>query len=151
MKVKDIMVKDVKTCTPDTTLDDVALTMLNAGCGSVAVIDDQKHPHGIVTDRDVALCAARMHKPLWEIKCSALISEQTVFTARTDDGIDAALQMFREQHIRRLPVVDSKGKLAGILSIDDIVTHSEPMLSLHPLSISYSDTIKTLKAVVRSH
>lgn len=151
MKVKDIMVEDVKTCTPKATLDEIALTMLNAGCGSVAVVDSKKQPQGIVTDRDIALTAARMHKPLWEISCQELTQNQKVFTIGSDDDIDTALKLFQDQHIRRLPVVDSKGRLAGILSVDDLISNSESRLSLHPFSISYTDTMKTLKAVVRSH
>lgn len=151
MKVKNIMVADVKTCTPTTTLDEIALTMYNAGCGSVAVVDDKNRPHGIVTDRDIALHAARMHKPLWEIPCKLLIENQKVFTAGVEDEVESALQMFQNQHIRRLPVIDGKGKLAGMLSIDDVIAHTESRLGLNPFAISYSDTMKTLKAVVRNH
>ncbi len=41
-------------------------------------------------------------------------------TCRADDDIETALQLMRDNYVRRLPVVDGEGKLVGLLSLDDL-------------------------------
>jgi CBS domain-containing protein len=48
------------------------------------------------------------------------------------------------QEVRRLPVVDDKGGLAGILSMDDIILHARA-----GSQINFTEAINTLKAIYR--
>jgi CBS domain-containing protein len=48
------------------------------------------------------------------------MSDQLI-TANEDDDLLATLVKMREKGVRRLPVVDSKGQLAGILTADDVI------------------------------
>ena len=57
MDVRKLMTADPACCTPTTPLRDVARMMAENDCGEIPVVDDatQKHPIGVVTDRDIVL------------------------------------------------------------------------------------------------
>jgi CBS domain containing-hemolysin-like protein len=64
------------------------------------------------------------------------------FACRPDDDIHSALKTMAAQEVRRLLVTDEYGKLAGILSIDDVVMHARP--GSH---INYSEVVRTMQAI----
>jgi signal-transduction protein with cAMP-binding, CBS, and nucleotidyltransferase domain len=66
-----------------------------------------------------------------------------------DDDIDDALKLMSARQIRRLLVVDSDGRLSGILSTSDIVRHSDK--GKGKKHISNKDTMKMLHAVAKPH
>ena len=47
-----------------------------------------------------------------------------VITCRTEDDVHHVIELMRENAIRRLPVVDSGGRLRGIVSLDDLASES---------------------------
>lgn len=148
MKIRDIMHTDVKCCSPDSPLDSVALTMWNNDCGAVPIIDEQGKPVGIVTDRDIAIGGAIQHKPLWEMKSIDVAMNRSLYTCTADDDIAGALELMQRNQIRRLPVVDKQGKLTGILSLGDVVTHTGNSRSNRQTEIPEDATLAMLKAVV---
>src|SRR5262249_22015092 len=44
---------------------------------------------------------------------------KTLFTCRADDGLAQAVALMQQKQVRRLPVVDERGRLCGVLSIAD--------------------------------
>lgn len=121
MNIKDAMVGNVCTCRPETSLEDVARIMWEKDCGSVPVVDEQQRPVGIITDRDIAIGSVLQHKALWEICARDITNSRPLFTCKQSDDIKNALELMREQSIRRLPVVDAQGKLVGLISMGDII------------------------------
>ena len=119
MLVRDVMTADPVTCQESDTLAEVVTRMQERNCGCLPVLDRTgKQLLGIVTDRDVALCATRLQEPLAEATAGAAMSKQ-VHGTRADFEITNALETMRIHRVRRLPVVDAKGKLVGLLSLDD--------------------------------
>lgn len=147
MKVRDVMEKDVKTCSLDDNLESVAMLMWNNDCGSAPVIDQSGTPIGIITDRDIAMSCALNHKPLWELRTRDVTNNRPLYTCHENDDMSFALETMRAHRIRRLPVVDKTGHLRGLISIDDIVACSEDKLT----GMSFQDTMNTLKAVCIHH
>lgn len=148
MQVRDIMHTDVKFCSPESPLDTVALTMWNHDCGSVPIVDNQGRPIGIVTDRDIAMGCAIQHRPLWDIKSIDIAKDRSLFTCRLDEDISTALELMQQKQIRRVPVVDQEGKLAGILSLGDVVAHTGNGHGHRKSAIREESMLTTLKAVV---
>ena len=66
------------------------------------------------------------------------------FACAVSDDIHAALKTMAAQEVRRLPIADEKGKLAGILSIDDVILHAKA-----GSQINFTEVINTLKAIYR--
>ena len=113
--VSELMTPDPVTATPDTTVDAVAAMMRDVDGGSIPIVDDEELV-GIVTDRDIAVrCVAEGLVPA-ETAASEIMTRDPI-TVRLHDDVDGALAMMRAHQVRRLPVLDGDGRLAGLLSI----------------------------------
>jgi len=91
--------------------------------GSVIVVDDQSEfvkPVGIVTDRDLVLEVLAAEIDPEKVTVGDLTSYELV-TANEDDGLWETIQRMRTKGVRRMPVVDRKGQLVGIIAIDDLL------------------------------
>ncbi|MFQ6105684.1 MAG: cyclic nucleotide-binding/CBS domain-containing protein [Candidatus Hydrothermarchaeaceae archaeon] len=115
--VKDVMTKKVKTVAPSATMAEAARLMRANRIGCLVAIDEAK-PVGIITERDL------VYKIIAEEK-STRASVRDIMTRdiRTVDGqrtIKDAAKIMATHLIRRLPVVE-RGKLVGIITIDDIM------------------------------
>lgn len=115
--VKDVMTKKVKTVAPSATMAEAARLMRANRIGCLVAVDGTK-PVGIITERDL------VYKIIAEEK-STRASVRDIMTRdiRTVDGqrtIKDAAKIMATHLIRRLPVVE-RGKLVGIITIDDIM------------------------------
>jgi len=119
MKVRDLMVRDVATLWPGNTLDTAVELMRDRECGSVVVSDERSRVLGMLTDRDVCLSAFELGKPLSQIRVELAMS-RPVHTCAVQDSLEAAEGSMGQHQVRRLPVVDEGGRLAGLISLDDI-------------------------------
>ncbi len=144
MNVLEIMTTEVTSCSPDSTLATVASLMWSENIGSVVAVDSRGVPVGIVTDRDIAMACFLNHRSLWDLRVQDVISGQKLRTCHPDDSAESAIGMMRAHEIRRLPVVDGKGRLSGILSLGDLVAAAEagtgrkkPALPLHALDPAF--------------
>lgn len=121
MNINEIMSIDVKTCTPDSNLEELASLMWNNDCGAIPVVDPQNKPMGIVTDRDIAMAAMLNHKPLWSLTAAEVIQNQSLCSCLQNSSLQDCLTMMKEEGVRRLLVVNADDTLAGIVSIGDIL------------------------------
>ena len=118
MKVKAIMTAARTTCTPDATLAEAANLMWETDCGVLPVVDDGEVV-GIVTDRDMFIALGTRITRAAHLRVGAVATTK-VSTCGPADEIQAALATMKVARVRRLPVVDTNGKLIGILSLNDI-------------------------------
>jgi len=125
MKVEKIMQECAWTCRPEDSLNTAAQIMWENDCGCVPVVAGERIV-GMLTDRDVCMAAYLQGKPLRDVPV-ALAMSKTVHTCATSDDVATAEDMMRTHRIRRLPVVDAKGALAGIVSLSDIAAAARGM------------------------
>jgi uncharacterized protein (DUF2267 family)/CBS domain-containing protein len=125
MKVKEVMTKKVKTCTPETDLAAVAETMWRRDCGMLPVVEDGGKVVGIITDRDVCIAAGCRRRDPATIPVNEVIMGE-VFSCSPEEDVREALQIMRQNQVRRLPVIDSAGKLRGLLSMNDLAIKVQP-------------------------
>ena len=136
------MVRDVKTCRPDTDLAAAARIMWASDCGSLPVLEDQDRVVGMITDRDICIAAATRNRAPSEIRVFEVKpNPRELFTCTPEDDIHAALKTMREHGVRRLPVVNN-GRLRGILCLNEVALSARKRNAL-----SYDDLVETLKAV----
>jgi CBS domain-containing protein len=88
--------------------------------GTLVVVDENRHPIGILTDRDLAVRVVASGRD------AATTSIGRIMTAaprcvREDAPIEAALSAMRVTACRRITVVDMEGALVGLISLDDIL------------------------------
>ena len=119
MKLGEQFRKEVVTVPPDASIRKAAHLMRERGVGAVVVVNEKGKPAGIVTDRDVALAVAVDERdpdtPVREIMPGELI------TIGENEGIFNATQYIFGYQVRRLPIVNSDGKLVGIVTMDDLL------------------------------
>jgi len=126
MRVEKLMTTDVKVCFEHDTLNQAAQLMWEGDCGFVPVIAGNGDASliGVVTDRDIAMAAYTRGKKLWEIPVSATMSREVTF-CHASDAVEQAEGLMREKKIRRLPVVDRRNRIVGILSLNDIAREAQ--------------------------
>ena len=101
------------------SLKHAAELMERLDCGCVPVIDEREHVVGMITDREVCLAALRSDQPISTLRCEGFMS-QPAHVCRTEDTVAEAERSMGQHRVRRLPVVDAGGRLAGIISLDDL-------------------------------
>jgi CBS domain-containing protein len=123
VNVRDLSALEVVTVTPSTTLAECAQIMRAQHVGSVVVIDDQgthDNPRGIVTDRDIVVEAVALGLDPATLTAGDVMATPLATVRDGDDILDALARM-RENGVRRLPVLDQDGHLAGILAVDNLL------------------------------
>jgi CBS domain-containing protein len=123
MTVSAICNREVITVKPDATILHAATLMRQYHVGDVVVIDERKGkavPVGIVTDRDIVIELVAT-----ELDCKVIttgdIMTKNLTVIKENCGIFEAIQLMSSKGVRRLPVVDDSGSLAGIVTLDDIL------------------------------
>lgn len=119
MLVGQLMSRDIRTCSPEDSLEAAARILWEHDVGVVPVISGARTV-GMITDRDICMAAYTQGRPLREIAVSCAMSKG-LHVAHPDEPLLDAMQTMREQQVRRLAIVDDEGKLQGLLSINDIV------------------------------
>lgn len=119
MRVEKAMTKSVFTCLPHQTLEQAARTMWEADVGCLVVIDDDRRPVGVITDRDIAMAAYTQGVALREALVSSAMSQRVV-SVGPEARLGEVEGLMQTERVRRLPVVDSSGKLVGIVTLGDL-------------------------------
>jgi CBS domain-containing protein len=121
MRIEQLMTTQVKACRPEDTLERAAQLMWDYDCGSLPVCsgDGVMKVVGMITDRDIAMCAMFHQKPLCELPVSEAMA-RNLRTCRPTDSVEKAEAVMRDAQVRRLPVVDSNGRMVGMISLADL-------------------------------
>jgi CBS domain-containing protein len=103
---------------------------------------------GVVTDRDICVAIGKKRRPVSELLVREIMSKD-VAGCVTTDAVGRALSTMAQRQIRRLPVLDPKGVLVGVLSLDDLVLRAEDQSPTGaPPSLSFGDVIRALRRIV---
>ncbi len=129
VSVSSIMVTDVKTAEENQGIQAVCKMLYENKIGSIVIVKDstsenkesKKIPVGIVTERDIV----RLVSLLPDNKLSVdepvrLLMNTPVITINPNSSVMDAMETMQQKDIRRLPVVDNKEKLLGIITDKDI-------------------------------
>jgi len=121
------MTESVVTASPGDSVQSVAALMRERGVGSVVLVEDRGSPVGLITDRDLALSVVAEGRPASDPASEHASSP--VIKAEPDMDVEEAGQRMLRHGVRRLVVV-SGGRVAGVISLDDLATRGlEPELS----------------------
>ena len=112
---------DVATVARDATLGEAVKQLAERRIGALVVLDEQGAVAGIISERDLVQCLA-VHGEAALSESVAKAMTRDVVTAARDTPILSALSIMTSKRIRHLPVVED-GRLAGIVSIGDLVKH----------------------------
>ncbi|MGE0394268.1 MAG: CBS domain-containing protein [Vicinamibacterales bacterium] len=144
MTVKSLMTPEPRTCSRETNLAEAAALMLDADCGILPVVDNDKRLVGVVTDRDMFIAVATRNKLASEVTVGE-VARTTVLTCSPDDDVRTALATMKQHHVRRLPVEGFGGTVAGIVSMNDI------LLAAGRKGVGNAGIIDTFQAICAHH
>ncbi len=121
-RCREIMTGNVKTANREMTLQEVARLMRDGDMGAVPIVENSKLV-GIVTDRDIVVRAIAEGKdaqtPLGEVMTTQ------IFSAKEDDFVFEAIRLMGDKQVRRIPVINNSGELAGIIAMADVALEME--------------------------
>ena len=146
MKVQEIMTRDVESCSPDTNLATVAMMMWRCDCGVIPVRNEDGTVKGLITDRDICMAVATQHRLADEIRVEEVMTG-AVHAVRITDDVEVAEQRMRSERVRRLPVVNDDGRLAGVVSVNDLVLNADSSTRGRRDRISTEDVMSVLRAI----
>ena len=116
---RQVMTQNPACCTPDTPLDLVAKLMREHDCGEIPVIDPAEQPIGVVTDRDIVCRVVAEGKNPMAYPAGICMS-QPVATVSMDAPLGDVVAMMEQHQVRRIPVVDDRGRCVGMISQADV-------------------------------
>ena len=121
MRIDEIMTRDPACVTPGTTVRDAAQLMQREDTGIVPVIEEggDRKLVGVITDRDIAIRVVAENRSA-DTRVSEIMSGARVATARPNDSVDDVLGTMGREQVRRIPIVDERGALVGIVSQADV-------------------------------
>lgn len=118
MKLSKVFAKKLVTAGLHDSLAAVARNMQKHNVGTVVVVKDRK-PWGIITDRDLALAmGAKSVSPKEPVE---RVMTRVIRVISDDAGIEAATKQMHDHEVRRLPIVDKRNNVVGIVSMDDVL------------------------------
>jgi CBS domain-containing protein len=124
MRVADILKGKgtaVMTVRPAETIGGLAQRLRLAGVGAMIVSRDGQSLDGIITERDIAYALPEHLGDLQDMRVSDLMTVMVV-TCSPQDSIADAARIMTTRRIRHLPVKEG-GRLAGVISIGDVLKH----------------------------
>jgi CBS domain-containing protein len=121
----DIMTSNPTCCLAGDAVMKAAQVMKNEDVGAVPVVDDatNKKLMGIITDRDIVLkvvAAGQNHNA----PINSVMSKNPV-TCRADDAVQNVMDRMAQHQVRRIPVVDGKDRVVGIVSQADLAIRAD--------------------------
>lgn len=122
MLARDIMSPQLVSCSPEATLREAAILMVDNDCGLIPVVEDRSGkitPIGVVTDRDITCRAVAEGLDPSATNVEECMSTP-VFCVDQDTPVEECVQQLAEHHVRRLVVLDRKGACCGLIAQADV-------------------------------
>ena len=110
----------VTTITPQQTIFQAVVALAKHGIGALVVSPNGDTFDGILSERDVVRSMANAEEDTMSLLVSDLMTVN-VITCTSDATISELMELMTSRRIRHLPV-EKDGKLAGLLSIGDVVS-----------------------------
>ncbi len=123
MNVSEIMTRNPEAAQVTDSIIDVASMMRDLNVGFMPVLDGDTLV-GVVTDRDITLRAVAENMDVENNSIGEVMSSD-LHVVSPDTDINEAARLMEEFQIRRLPVLDENGMLAGILSLGDLAVRTQ--------------------------
>jgi CBS domain-containing protein len=117
--LRDIMTANPSTVTPQDDIRQAAKLMVECDCGALPVIGDDRKVAGMITDRDIVIRLIASGRNPMEAKVRDAMTSQT-HTVRENDSIEQVFRTMRDHQVRRLPVVNDRNEVIGIVAQADL-------------------------------
>jgi len=117
-QIRNVMTSNPSTIEPGQPVTEAARMMRDSDTGIIPIVEGGRLV-GTVTDRDIAIRVVAEGKDPSSVTVGEIASRELV-TVDPDQDLDEALRLMAQHQVRRLPVVEEDGRLAGILAQADV-------------------------------
>ena len=124
LRAGDVMTRNVMTIHEDDTLTQAARLMEEGDCGALPVVNSSGRFTGMITDRDIAVRAIARGLDPRRTRVAACMSDDT-FACHTNDPLRECMRQMARHQIRRLPIVNDREQVIGILSQADLARYAD--------------------------
>src|SRR3954447_9447536 len=124
MQISDVMTPNPRTIHPGNTLQQAAQAMDELNVGVLPVTEDEKLV-GMLTDRDIVVRSTSAGQD----PKTARVAEAMTIEAHSvvkETPVLEAIRLMEEHQLRRLPILDERGQLVGIVSLGDLAAAGTP-------------------------
>lgn len=118
-RILDEKGRNVLTMGPQSTMREAAMLLHDQHVGAVIIVDFDEHIAGILAERDIVGSIARFGADCLDKPVSAFMWTK-VYKCREEMTADEVMEMMSRHKARHIPV-EKNGRLAGIISIGDVV------------------------------
>lgn len=123
MSIGELCNRDVVVISPDEPIQEAVSLMRQYNVGDIVVVvkrGDDSVPVGMLTDRDLVIeIMAKEISP--ESVTVGDVMSTTIVTAREDEDLVDVVHRMRDYGVRRMPIVNERNGLEGIISVDDVL------------------------------
>jgi CBS domain-containing protein len=131
--------RDVLTIEPGASLDNAAKLLSERRIGALVVLGAEQHVVGIISERDIVRAIAERGTAALQEQVSQVMTRK-VATCTMDETLNSIMERMTDGKFRHVPVIEH-GKLAGIVSIGDVVKHR--IVEIEQESAALRDYIQT--------
>jgi CBS domain-containing protein len=122
-RAADVMTGDVCTIHFSDSVENAARAMVRRDCGALPVVDDGGRLIGMITDRDIVTRVVTRGLDPRRARVDECMSDR-VFACYEDDLIESCLWLMSRHQVRRIPVIDDRDRVVGIVSQADLARHA---------------------------
>ena len=119
VKISQVMTKDLITVSLDSKVEEVVNKMVDYDVECLPVIDAEGVLRGLVTFRDIVIKVVYPLTKTRESKVEKIMSKSLV-TCNPNSTVLDVVKIMKNKHLRRIPVVDAKNKLVGLITDFDL-------------------------------
>jgi CBS domain-containing protein len=123
MRAADVMTRGVITVFVDDLATFAARKMGECDCGAIPVVDSQGRMIGMITDRDIAIRLVGNRMDVRHARVGDCMTDE-VFAWHVNSPLNECMQTMSRHKIRRLPVLDDRDRIVGIISQADLAQHA---------------------------
>jgi len=118
MKVKDVMHKGATWVESSTPVAKVAKRMRSEDIGAIPIGENDRIV-GMVTDRDICCRVLGSRRDIGDLTARDVMTRPILY-CKADDDVGSAIAIMKKGKVRRLPVINAKKRLVGMLSLGDV-------------------------------
>jgi CBS domain-containing protein len=123
IRVHELMTRRVATVHPASSVEAAVRLMTECDCGALPVTGDNGLLVGMVSDRDIVMRIIGRGRDARAAIVADCMTER-VFACYANESVGECMRQMARHQVRRMPIVDDRGRLVGIVSQSDLARHA---------------------------
>jgi CBS domain-containing protein len=116
---RQLMTREVATVHSEDRVERAALLMRECDCGALPVVNDTGRLIGMITDRDIVMRLVARGRDTRSARVEDAMTDDA-YSCHASDEVEDCIQSMARHKVRRMPIVDDRNRVIGILSQGDL-------------------------------